>query len=131
MAQARKEVFAWYEKALEPLGLTPSYVYVLGVLKDLKEATPSEISKLVELERPTVTRILDRMEKNEWIERFTNPANRRETIVKLTERGIVACDEAYPKLMEADHALNEMIEGDLETLKEQIKALNLTLKESQ
>jgi DNA-binding MarR family transcriptional regulator len=130
LTQARKKVFAWYANYLKPLGLTPSYVYVLGVLRDKEYASPSEISHLLELERPTVTTLLSRMERNGWINRVLNPNNRRETLVSLTDAGKEACDKAYPLLIEADKTLNTVLNGEFAQLKERVETLNRILQEA-
>jgi DNA-binding MarR family transcriptional regulator len=129
LTQARKKVFAWYGNYLKPLGLTPSYVYVLGVLRDKEYASPSEISHLLELERPTVTTLLSRMERSGLVNRVLNPSNRRETLVSLTDAGKEACDKAYPLLVEADKALNTVLNGEFAQLKEQVENLNRILQE--
>ena len=127
LTQARKKVFAWYGNFLKPLGLTPSYVYVLGVLRDKEYASPSEISHLLELERPTITTLLSRMERSGLVNRVSNPSNRREILVSLTDAGNEACDKAYPLLVEADKALNTLLNGEFAKLKEQVEKLNRIL----
>jgi DNA-binding MarR family transcriptional regulator len=89
----------------------------------------SEISKFLELEKPTVTNILDRMERSGLIKKAVNPKNRREIRVHLTEEGKKACDIAYPILLKADNQLNELLSGDLSSLKEKLTILNTHLKE--
>ncbi|UNO47307.1 MarR family winged helix-turn-helix transcriptional regulator [Alicyclobacillus acidoterrestris] len=130
LTQARKKVFAWYGNYLKPLGLTPASVYVLGVLRDKEYATPSEISHLLELERPTVTTLLSRMERSGLVNRALNPSNRRETLVSLTDTGKEACDKAYPLLVEADKALNTVLNGAFAQVKEQVENLNRMLQEA-
>lgn len=130
LTQARKKVFAWYGDFLKPLGLTPTYVYVLGVLRDQECASPSDISHRLELERPTVTTVLSRMEEAGLINRIVNPKNRRETLVTLTDRGKQVSEQAYPLLVAADEALNTVLQGDFAQVKKHVEQLNQTLEEA-
>jgi DNA-binding MarR family transcriptional regulator len=124
LSQAHKKVQAWYLKVLAPLELTPSNAYVLGFLKDKGSASPGEIARALELSKPTVTDLLDRMIRNDWILRASNPKSRRSLIVTLTPKGSEICDQAYLLLETADQSLNQVLQGKLDLLKEQVSIIN-------
>lgn len=55
--------------------------------------TPSEISARVIVPSATMTATLDTLERRGWIERRTNPEDRRSTLVSVTEQGRMVCDQ--------------------------------------
>jgi DNA-binding MarR family transcriptional regulator len=54
--------------------------------------TPSEISARVLVPSATMTATLDTLERRGWIERRTNPEDRRSILVSVTEEGRAVCD---------------------------------------
>jgi len=124
LSQASKRISAWYEEQLERLRLTPPVVFVLGVLLDVEQAHPSDIATCLGLERPTVTSLLGRMERDGLIQRTVPASNRRHVLVCLTEQGKKAAEQVYPLLIQADKQLDEQLGGQLEPLKQQLRALN-------
>jgi DNA-binding MarR family transcriptional regulator len=124
LSQASKRITAWYEEQLERLRLTPPAVFVLGVLLDVEQAHPSDIATCLGLERPTVTALLGRMERDGLIQRTVATSNRRHVLVCLTEQGKQVAKQAYPLLIQADQHLDEQLAGQLEPLKQQLRSLN-------
>lgn len=73
---------------LAPYGITPSQYGVLNCLwLNSGICLPRQIAETLYLETPTVSGILDRMQKKELIDRAINEENRREILVKITEKG--------------------------------------------
>lgn len=128
LSLARKRVMDWYQRSLTPLGLTPAYVYVLGVLNDEGGASPSRIAAALELQKPTVTDLLDRMSRDEFIRRDKDPESRRASIVTLTPKGRQICREAYKALKISDRSLDKILDGKLSHLKDQVQALNKRIR---
>jgi DNA-binding MarR family transcriptional regulator len=124
LSQASKRITAWYEEQLERLRLTPPAVFVLGVLLDVEQAYPSDIATCLGLERPTVTSLLGRMERDGLILRTLVAGNRRHVQVCLTEQGKQMAKQVYPLLIQADQLLDEQLSGQLEPLKQQLRAIN-------
>ncbi|MGE3803593.1 MAG: MarR family winged helix-turn-helix transcriptional regulator [Gemmataceae bacterium] len=79
-----------WEKALNdelaPHNITYRQVQVLGWLALDGELTQSQIAERMRIEAPTLTNILDRMERDRWIARVTSAQDRRKKIVKPTPR---------------------------------------------
>src|SRR5258708_3664187 len=113
LSLARKHVAAWYQRVLDPIGLSPVYVYVLGLLRDKGSASPSEIAEALELKRPTVTSLLDRMTRDGLISRKGHARDRRALVVKLSPKGNEICDHAYGLLKRADKSLDKALHGNL------------------
>lgn len=80
-------------------GITLRQVQVLACLALKGEMTQTELAALLRIEPPTLVRILDRMERDSWIERCSAPNDRRKKIIRPTEKvndqwdHIVKCGE--------------------------------------
>ena len=57
------------EEVFSPLGLAPTYAYLLMTVNDQPGIQPSQISKELELKPSTVTRLVDKMENRGFVER--------------------------------------------------------------
>jgi DNA-binding MarR family transcriptional regulator len=65
----------------------PAQVQCLRVLGRCGEITQSELADVMMLSRPSVTRILQRMERSGLIQRRTDSADQRHTRVGLSDEG--------------------------------------------
>jgi MarR family transcriptional regulator for hemolysin len=67
-------------------GITFRQWQVLAWLSFLGEVSQSEVADNMGIEAPTLVGVLDRMERDGWIERVTDPRDRRRKIIRPTER---------------------------------------------
>lgn len=73
------------------------------VLKNLSEnelLSQTELASLVFKDNPTLTRIIDLLSKKGYVERVTNPQDRRSFQLHLTESGLLKVNELRPKILE-------------------------------
>lgn len=68
------------------LGLTQAQWRALALLSRHEGVNQATLADLLEIQPMTVTRLLDRMEENGWIERRPDPADRRAVRLHLTEQ---------------------------------------------
>ena len=69
----------------------------LAVIEGSERAlTPTEIADRVLTPSATLTAALDLLERRGWIERTTNPDDRRSTLVTVTEEGHEVADRLLP-----------------------------------
>jgi DNA-binding MarR family transcriptional regulator len=73
-----------YDRRARALGLTRSQWWVLNHLYFNQGITQSELADVLDVEKPTLGRLLDRLEAKGWVERRTDPADRRAKRVCLT-----------------------------------------------
>jgi len=66
------------------------YTYFLMALYTQDGMTQTELQNVIGIEQPTVVRTLDRMARDELIERRQSPTDRRVFNIYLTEKGM-AC----------------------------------------
>jgi DNA-binding MarR family transcriptional regulator len=75
------------EAASETSGLTPTSVAALATIERYGPLTPSEIAEIERVKRPTVTRTLRCLEREGLIERATDPADGRSSLVSVNGAG--------------------------------------------
>ncbi len=74
-------------RELRPLGLSQAGGLVLGVLRDHGAMTPSELGERLIVSRATVTGLVDSLERRGFVRRTPHEADRRRSLVELTEEG--------------------------------------------
>jgi MarR family transcriptional regulator for hemolysin len=74
-----------YDRRVRDLGLTRSQWWVLTHLFRKDGITQSELAEVLELEKPSLGRLLDRLESKGWVRRMADPRDRRAKRVFLTD----------------------------------------------
>jgi DNA-binding MarR family transcriptional regulator len=83
-----------YAETSRPLGLTPQQAHLLCVLL----AGPfgmTELSRIMSIERSSLTSMVDRLERRELVERQSDPADRRACRIALTPDGNKLADQVH------------------------------------
>ena len=75
-----------FDRRGRDLGLTRSQWWVLTMLYANEGVTQSELADFMDLEKPTLGRLLDRMQEKHWIERRPDSLDRRVNRLYLTEK---------------------------------------------
>lgn len=88
LSVTQHKVFKYYSKLLERQGITSAQAGVLTYIWSVPDnkTTPKEIGKKLHLEAPTVSGILDKMQKLDLINREVDPDNRRVIFVTPTSK---------------------------------------------
>lgn len=74
-----------FDRRVKSLGLTRSQWWVLNHLFRNDGVTQSELADVLEIEKATLGRLLDRMESKGWVRREADSADRRAKRVFLTD----------------------------------------------
>ncbi len=80
---AARQLRTNYDRRMRELGLTRSQWWVLTHLYFNEGLSQTSLSEILEIERATLGRLLDRLETKGWIERRTVPKDRRVKLVYL------------------------------------------------
>ncbi len=85
-----------FEIMLKPFGITRRQYNVLRILKGVSpDGHPrAEIASRVLEQSPDITRILDRLENQKLITRVKGKEDKRESLTKITRKGIEVVDQA-------------------------------------
>jgi DNA-binding MarR family transcriptional regulator len=67
--------------------LTPSQAHAFQVLGQAERLTQSQLAEALHLEKSTVSRLVQSLVERGWVERTSNPDNRREVLLSLTDAG--------------------------------------------
>ena len=73
------------DRRMKPLGLTRSQWWVLNHLFFHQGISQSDLAKILDIERATLGRLLDRLEAKQWIYRQSDKSDRRVNRVYLSE----------------------------------------------
>ena len=88
LAVASREVVALYRPLLEPLGLThPQYLVMVTLWGRAEPMSVRQLSGLLQLEAPTLSPLLKRLEAAGLVERKRDPTNERSLLISLTDQG--------------------------------------------
>ncbi len=56
-----------------------------------QEVTQSDLTQILNLEKSTVSRLVQQLEKKDWLKRKISPKDQRMKILRLTEKGQKIC----------------------------------------
>jgi len=73
-----------FDRRVRRLGLTRAQWQVLSLLHHRPGASQTELAELLEVERATAGRMIDRLERKNWVERRADAADRRINRLFLT-----------------------------------------------
>ena len=68
-------------------GLSPSLTAALATIERHGPLTPSDLAVRERVQRPTVTRVLARLEETGLVSRAADPADRRSSLVSISAEG--------------------------------------------
>ncbi|MEM8744365.1 MAG: MarR family transcriptional regulator [Pseudomonadota bacterium] len=114
-----------FDRRVRKLGFTRTQWLVLRRLQSQPGVSQSELAEMLEIEKATAGRLIDRLEENGWLERRADSTDRRVNRIYLTEAGLKIHDTIGP-LAEA------MVEDELSGLnrkeREQLTDLLIEVK---
>jgi len=87
---------ALYEEELRPLGLKASQMNVMTAIAASGEARLSTLADGIALEPSSLSRVVDVMRRNGWVETVTDPDDDRARLARLTDAGNALYAEAIP-----------------------------------
>jgi len=68
--------------------ITPSHSTILFSLLKKNPQSMNDLGKILHIENSTVTGLIDRLEKGGFVERTSDPADRRKWNISITENGV-------------------------------------------
>ena len=96
----------------EKMSQTPvakNYFALLTIGLNTEKISQQELADHLLTDKVSLVRILDSLEKDELIERITNPNDRRQHLLKITEKGFPWISKIQKVLKEADEAFLQFI----------------------
>ncbi|MDP1740119.1 MAG: MarR family winged helix-turn-helix transcriptional regulator [Polaromonas sp.] len=124
LARASHTVYREFHAQVRAAGLGPLEWRLLATLSDGDGLTIGELAREILAQQPTLTKLVQRMEKAGWVQRGADPADARRTLVFETKQGraTVAALLAQAKVHE-DALLQGFSERDVTALKKILRTL--------
>ena len=98
--------------------VTPIQVMLLFFLQKMDGSSLTQISQGLMLENPTVTGLIDRLEKLGYVKRSDHPNDRRVYLIYLTEKGNKVAHKALPIVKRLNEQIKEgYSEREIESFK--------------
>ncbi|MCK8817571.1 MarR family transcriptional regulator [Natroniella sulfidigena] len=82
-----KFIFLHTKEEVLKLGLTPPRFHILWLLDKLQPINMTGLTKKAYMANSTLTVIIDALVKEELVERYRNPEDRREVLLEVTSNG--------------------------------------------
>ena len=101
-----------YDEALRPFGIQGSQLNLLVVVAKMGPVRRAEIGKLIHLERSTLTRNLQVMLTNGWIEEVMDDADGRGLPLQATVKGRRLLEELGPAWRGAQRKARKLLGED-------------------
>lgn len=122
--RATHRVGLFLEAWAPPLETSQAEAHVLVFLHQAGPCTVGEVHRAFAHKKSTLTGVLDRLAAKDWVAREANPADRRSTLVRLTEAGETQAGRVRGALERLGADLARVLApGDLETAHRCLKAL--------
>lgn len=113
---------ALLDEHLRPIDQSTARMEAMAAIYASPPLSPQiEIAKRLRIEGPTLTRMLDGLEKDELVERLPDPRDRRTKLLRLTDKGEKVLEEIFAI---ADGLRMKLVDGYSAT---QIDELNAVL----
>jgi len=129
IADVARLMRATFDRRVRRIGLTRSQWQVLGLLYRRPGVSQSELAELLEVERPTAGRMIDRLERKGWLTRRADPADRRINRLYLTaEAEGVQAEMGRIATAMLDDAMALLAEEEREALADMMERMKLQLQ---
>ncbi|WP_090520335.1 MarR family winged helix-turn-helix transcriptional regulator [Paracoccus isoporae] len=103
-------------------GMTPVQLRVIQIIAETGSSTGTTIAKRMHVAPATVTAMIDKLERAGHVRRQSNPVDRRQTLITLTDQGVSA-------LSRAPDALQQRFATDFERLPDWEQAMMVSVLE--
>jgi DNA-binding MarR family transcriptional regulator len=102
----------YYEKELQPAGLTPAQFELLANLSARPGASHAELAAALGLDQTTLSRNIKILIERNWISRASEAKDLRRAAYTLSENGSEALREAMPHWQRANSHMQEALGAD-------------------
>ncbi len=101
-------ITGFYDDALRPLGVKVSQLNILVVTARLGLARPAKVCALLELDASTLSRNVERMRANGWLEVVPDDDGRAQPF-RLTAQGRQLIEKAFPAWEKAQRKASDLL----------------------
>lgn len=124
LARASHQVSREFHRELKPYGLTVIEWRVLATLEGSDGCSLGEVAEAVLFKQPTITKLIDRMERDGWVRRLPGTGDRRRIRIVMTDRGHRVVGELLAKAKQHEAVcLGSYTPAEIENLKRILRDL--------
>ena len=115
LRKSARKITQFYENSLRESGIKPTQFTILATLANTGAIQLTQLAETLLLERTGLTRNLNILERNEWIEIRAGEEDSRQRIVSLSRKGYKQLDLAIPYWQKAQKAIAKEMGQDTMT----------------
>jgi DNA-binding MarR family transcriptional regulator len=104
-------ISALYDEALRPFGIRISQANILAAVAHMGEARPADATRILRLEKSTLSRDVELMKQKGWLE-SDPPAGGRNQTIRLTPQGKALLGRVQPSWEKAQAEAQVLIGED-------------------
>jgi DNA-binding MarR family transcriptional regulator len=108
MRRATRALTQFYERVLAPSGLSATQMTILQALLRAGEVTQGRLGEMLAMDSTSLTRTLRIMRREEWVA-LRRGRDRRERLVRLSNRGVNKLREAEPVWEQVQSRVHEVL----------------------
>ena len=127
---ATNSIIRYYRIYLNEIGITYTQYLVLLVLWELENCSIKDIAKTLKLDSPTITPIVQKLEKMNLVKRQRSDKDERMVLVSLTKAGIDLEDQVAD-IQNKVACKTHLKTKDFNELKETLNQLTQTMSEKE
>lgn len=105
MRKSARKITQFYENNLRETGIKPTQFTILATLANTGPLQLTQLAEKLLLERTGLTRNLNILERNEWIDIHAGEEDSRQRVVSLSRKGYKQLDLAIPYWQKAQKAI--------------------------
>ena len=103
--ESARKITQFYEGSLREVGIKPTQFSILAALANTGPIQLTQLADRLLLERTSLTRNLNVLERNCWVELQTGEEDLRQRVVSLSKKGYEQLDQAIPYWKMAQKAI--------------------------
>ncbi len=125
-----RKITQFYESSLREAGVKPTQFSILATLANTGPIQLTPLADRLLLERTSLTRNLNVLERYGWVQLQTGVEDSRQRIVSLSEKGYEQLDHAIPYWKKAQKAIaNEMGQDTITGLRKTLNEMTQVITE--
>ena len=86
LGRTTRKITRYYRNKISAFGLTHGQFFMIVAMFEEESLLPSQLAEKTALDRPTTTGLLDRLERDGWIERRPDSKDRRALRIHLSPK---------------------------------------------
>lgn len=112
LAALSRKISRNYNAECSKYGITATQSFVLLDLLDHDGSSVKDIANRIQLDSPAVTGVIDRLLKENLVQRIEDPSDRRSLQILLTLKGSQLADEIVPMSIEFNKNIQDGFDPD-------------------